>query len=401
MVINIASIDWQTLGDDSQGNQSVEDDGNATDSEDFVVASPEFSKTVLDTGINGFGNDNTEVVAGEYVFYELVVKVPEGTTPLAQITDTLHSDLLFDTSYAITATGSSGVTFTGLATMPAVTGSNVSFDLGTITNTNTDDSVDDTVTIIYRVYADSDVALGAVLNNDATLIWDADNDGDNNDNDVVLTDSSDVTVITPELVVDKQVSVMPSDVGDPIEYTIVIRHSDIGDAPLVTSGGSAYDVIFNDALPAGITSTAIVSATDSTGADVPGFTLTGNTVSHTGFDLLLGDTVTLTVSGVASGSLPAGDTITNEAEISWSTLDDMADDGFDAGESGGSTDDEAVFSLADVEKTIVSTGINDASNDNNEVVSGEYITYQLSIVVPHGVSPVSYTHLTLPTIYSV
>ena len=62
-VTNIASIDWQTLGDDSQGNQSAEDGGNASDSSDFVVASPEFSKAVLGTGINGSGNDNTEVVA--------------------------------------------------------------------------------------------------------------------------------------------------------------------------------------------------------------------------------------------------------------------------------------------------------------------------------------------------
>jgi len=50
----------------------------------------------------------------------LIVTVPEGTTPVAQITDTLNSDLLFDASYAITATGSAGVTFTGTPTSPSV-----------------------------------------------------------------------------------------------------------------------------------------------------------------------------------------------------------------------------------------------------------------------------------------
>jgi len=297
-VTNIANINWQTLGDDTQGNQSVEDGGSATDSEDFIVASPEFSKSIIGTGINGSGNNNSEVVAGEYVAYRLVVKVPEGTTPLAQITDTLHSDLLFDAAYPITAVGSTGVTFTGPASIPTVTGSNVTFDLGTVTNTNTNDSVDDTITIRYRVYADADVTPGTALTNDATLIWDADNDGDNNDNDGILSDSTDVTVISPELVVDKLVSVMPSDSGDPVEYTIVIRHSDMSDAPLPVSGGGAYDVSLTDALPAGISNVAIVSATDSTGGVLAGFNLTGNsasgyTIGHTGFDLLINDFITL------------------------------------------------------------------------------------------------------------
>ena len=149
------------------------------------------------------------MVAGEYVAYSLVVKVPEGTTPMTQITDTLHFNLLFDAAYPITAVASSGVTFTGPATTPVVSGSDVSFDLGTITNTNTDDSIDDTITIIYRVYADGDVARGALLNNDATLIWDADNDGDNNDNDGALSDTVNVEVTAPELVVDKSISLMP------------------------------------------------------------------------------------------------------------------------------------------------------------------------------------------------
>ena len=162
-VINTASVDWQTLGDDSQGNQLAEDGGSASDATGFVVASPEFSKSVLSTGINSSGNDNSEIVAGEYVTYSLVVKVPEGTTPMAQITDTLDFNLLFDAGYPVTAVGSSGVTFTGPATIPTVAGSDVNFDPGTITNTNTDDSVDDTVTITYRVYADSDVARGALL----------------------------------------------------------------------------------------------------------------------------------------------------------------------------------------------------------------------------------------------
>ena len=88
---------------------------------------------------------------------------------------------------------------------------------------------------------------------------------------------------------------------------------------------------------------------------VPGFTLTGNTVSHSGFDLLHNDFVTLIVSGEAGTSIVEGDTVDNIADITWSTLDDDADDGFDAGESGGSDSDNAVFSLGNIEKTILNT----------------------------------------------
>jgi len=318
-VTNTANIDWDTLGDDSQGNQSAEDGGTASSSDDFVVASPSFAKTINGTGINDTTNDNTEVVAGEYVVYDLVVTVPEGTTPMTQIADTLHFNLLFDTAYPITAVGSSGVTFTGLATSPIVSGSDVIFDLGTVTNTNTDDTQPDTVTITYRVYADSDVVRAATLNNDATLIWDADNDGDNNDGDGVLSDTTNVTVITPNMLVEKSITLLPSDIGDTVEYQMVIRHTDATDAPLNASDTGAYDVTFNDALPAGLINPSIVSAVDSASTAVSGFALTGNTVSHAGLDIPLGEFITLTVRAEAGPSIIEGDTIDNIADINWTT----------------------------------------------------------------------------------
>jgi len=388
-VTNTATIDWDTLGDDVEGNQSAEATGSDDSSVSFVVASPGFAKSINTTSINDTTNDNSEVVAGEYVTYDLVVTVPEGTTPMAQITDTLHFNLLFDTSYAITATGSAGVTFTGPANTPVVSGNDVTFNLGTITNTNVDDTQPDTITITYRVYADSDVARGATLNNDATLIWDADNDGDNNDNDGILNDSVDVTVITPRMLVEKSITQMPSDIGDAIEYTMVIRHTDVTDAPVAPSDTTAYDVTFNDVLPAGLINASIVSAVDSNTNPVAGFTLVGNTVSHTGLDIPLGEFITVKVSAEAGPGITEGSQIDNTANINWSTLDDAANDGFDAGESGGNDNDTATFSLANIEKSIVGTGINDASNDNTEVVTGEYVTYQLLIEVPQGTSPLA------------
>ena len=204
-----------------------------------------------------------------------------------------------------------------------------------------------------------------------------------------MTDTTDVAVIVPQLLVDKEVSVVPSDIGDPVEYTIVIRHSDLTDSPVPVSQGSAYDITFDDTLPSGLSNLSIVSAIDSSGSPVPGFTLAGSTVSHTGFDLEHGDFVVLTISGEAGPSIVEGDSIINTATINWTTLDDGSDDGVDASESGGSDNDEATFSLGNIEKSILNTGINDASNDNAEVVTGEYVTYQVAVEIPQGTTPLA------------
>ena len=389
-VSNTANVDWDSLGDDSQGNQSEEGTGSDDASDEFVVTSPTFSKSILSTGIDDATNDNTQVVAGEYVTYELVVTVPEGTTPLAEITDTLDPDLIFDPTFSITAVGSSGVTFTGSASTPTVSGTQVNFDLGIITNTDVDDAVPDTVTITYRVYADSDVVLGDVLPNDATLIWDADNDGDNSDpEDRSLDDGTTVTVIGPELIVEKNVTLVPSDVGDPITYEIVIRHSAASYAPVSLSQTTAYDVTLSDNMPAGLTGLTIDSAVDSGNNAIAGFTLVGNNLSHAGFDLALNETITLTVSGFVGAGILEGDTITNVADITWTSLDDDSDDGNDTAETNESDSDTADFSIANIEKSIVGTGINDASNDDLEAVHGEYITYQLDVTVPQGSTPLA------------
>ena len=318
---NTASIDWDTLGDNTQGNQTVESGASATDDAQFVVASPMFAKSVVSTGIADATNDNTQVVAGEYVTYALTVTVPEGTTPMAQITDPLDADLLFDSSYSITATGSSGVSFSGSPTSPTVSGSDVAFDLGTIVNTNTDDGVDDTVTITYRVYADSDVTLSDSLPNSATLIWDGDDDGDNTDpEDGSLSDNTTVTVIAPQLEVAKRVSVVPADAEDVVEYEMVVSHT-------AASNATAYDVTFSDSVPAGITGVSVVSAMDSGGNAVSGFTVSGNLVEHTSLDLPVGESVTVTVSGTATDVVTEGDTVINTAPspgAHWMRLQTMA-----------------------------------------------------------------------------
>ena len=181
---------------------------------------------------------------------------------------------------------------------------------------------------------DSAAQPGTALNNSVSFRWDIDGDGVNDgaDDGVTQATAPDVTVAAPELQLQKSVIEIPGETGDSITYQFDISHSE-------GSSASAYDVAFTDPLPAGLSSLVIESAVDGTGNPVSGFVLNGNNLEHASFDLLHGESVTLTVSGIISNAVEAGDTVVNTATIVWSSLD--------------------------------------ASN------------------------PVSYTHLTLPTIYSV
>jgi hypothetical protein len=101
---------------------------------------------------------------------------------------------------------------------------------------------------------------------------------------------------------------------------------------------------------------------------VAGFGVSGNTVSNSDYDLALGETITVTVSGTVDVSASASTTVQNTAGIDWDTLGEDAQ-GNQASESGGSDSDNASFVVASptFAKSIVSTGIDDASNNNTDI----------------------------------
>ena len=131
------------------------------------------------------------------------------------------------------------------------------------------------------------------------------------------------------------------------------------------SQAAAFDATFSDTLPSEISGVSIVSAVDSSGATVPGFTVSGNTVSHADYDLPLGETITLTVSGTVNTSASASSEVTNTATIDWDTLGDDAQ-GNQSSESTGADSSSASFVVASpaFEKSVFGTGINGFGNDN-------------------------------------
>lgn len=388
IVLNEATISWQSLGADAQGNQAFESSASDSDDVSFIIDPASISKRIVSTGINTADNSDLEVVAGEFVTYELTVEVPEGTLPLALINDTLAANLVYDASFTPTLLSSSGVTLTGSPGSPGISGNVVSFDLGTVINNNTDNGVTETITIVYRAYADSDVVSGEALGNSANLVWDADDDANNTGPlDGSETDTSpSVTVIVPELVVEKNLTTVPVEVGDLIVYEITIRHSELSDFPTPVSDTDAFDASFNDLLPVQFDSPVIQSVVDGSGNAVAGFSISGQSLSGAGFDLARGEVITLTVSGSAGPGIVLGDRIDNTASVQWNTLNDSDNDGIDASEASDSTSDTVMFSLGDVQKDVIFSGIQDATNNLLDAVPGEFITYEVRLTIPQGSS---------------
>ena len=155
---------------------------------------------------------------------------------------------------------------------------------------------------------------GDTLANAAELEWDSDNDGDVDAADDSLTSSASVTVIAPELQIEKTITTTPSDAGDTVVYRYEISHT-------AASNAAALDASFTDLLPAEIDA-GTVTAVDGSGAPVTGFVIvpgSPDTISNPDYDLPEGESIVVTVTGTVNGSASASTTVTNTANIDWDT----------------------------------------------------------------------------------
>jgi fimbrial isopeptide formation D2 family protein/uncharacterized repeat protein (TIGR01451 family) len=186
-----------------------------TDTATVTIAPPGARKTLDTSEIVNTINTASKVVIGELVTYTLTITVPEGTTPGVTVVDTLDSGLAFVAFHGLTNSNPGQVTFTGSIT-PVITnsGRTVTFNLGTITNTNTNNTVAETLSLTYRavVLNVSGNQNGTKLNNSAVVSWGG--------GSLAAVSAPDVTVIEPVLDTAKTAQVgsggTTGDAGDPI-----------------------------------------------------------------------------------------------------------------------------------------------------------------------------------------
>ncbi len=138
------------------------DDADFTASMTTTIAVPGVAKTLYDTGIDialpDDNNDDTQAVIGETAQYEVVLTIPEGVMQLSNLVDDLEAGLRFvsldslvistPSTPQLTSSEDSGVGFLDITDFaPTVTGTGVvgdeqtlTFDFGTLTNINRDNS---------------------------------------------------------------------------------------------------------------------------------------------------------------------------------------------------------------------------------------------------------------------
>lgn len=385
-----------------------------TDDASVTIGQPALDKVLTGTEINTATDDNTHAVIGELATYTLTVTVPQGVVPGGSLTDTLDNGLAFVDVQSVTyASGVSSANTIGTGSAPANvtvansgggTGNQLVFDFGDITNTNSDSSVPDTITIVYHAVV-LNVAgnqSGTLLNNSAVFAWGASSSVGQ------ATPTANVTVIEPLLQDTKSVVVNGSgtagDAGDPVEYTIVLSQTP-------GSQADAFDVTFADLIPAEISPsgfTVVDSLGSVTAAD---FTLSGNNLTtSSSFDFLFNAsrTITIVVDGTLLNTVSPSQLITNTAFVHWTSLDTAVSDRSTYNTSSDERDGSGtpafndytasaaatitIVSVAPV-KSIVSTSESFTAESGDgtpgnprDLAIGEIVRYRLAIDLPEGSS---------------
>ena len=196
-----------------------------------------------------------------------------------------------------------------------------------------------------------------------------------------------VDVIEPVLDISKTTTATNIEAGDTVTYTITVQHT-------AASTASAYDLELIDTLPVQLQNASVISALIGTSNVTGSFGFSGSqlTVVDNAVDLLLGQTLTLTISGQATNSVGPGDTITNTATVTYTSINDAPGTPSTADERNGSglpdpnalnnyfdsaTSVITVPGLLDVEKSIVDP-------PDARVTIGQELTYHIEVSLIEG-----------------
>ncbi|MBP7228207.1 MAG: isopeptide-forming domain-containing fimbrial protein, partial [Longilinea sp.] len=376
-----------------------------TDDANVQVATPAVDKQLV--GTNQPFTTGNDVAIGEIVTYSVTVTVPEGTTSGVTLTDILDPGLAFVGCDSVVASSVDLTTSIGTwatacnpptnptvgpeptgSVAPADQGRRLVFDFGTVTNANRNNAVAETITLTYRAVVLNAPGnnRGVGRNNAATWAWSGGSVSDSAPN---------VTIVEPTLTVQKDASPTTGDAGDTITFTIVVRNQ----AP---SNSDSFNVNWQDIIPSGLTyvagsltHTAGLSPTTLSDGGAPTLTATWDTFA-------LNQTSTLTFQATINGTVIPGQTITNTATVTWTSLpggvgtpqspynDLSCERTGNPADCGGSENDYTTSDPADVvvyqpqpQKSIVQTSEGHTGSPGGVVrlAVGEVVRYRLVVRV--------------------
>ncbi|MCL4207221.1 MAG: isopeptide-forming domain-containing fimbrial protein [Pirellulaceae bacterium] len=378
------------------GQNTYNDSANAN----FTTGTPAFAKSIFNT--NQAHTAGTNVAIGEIITYELVVTVPEGTTPNMLIRDALSAGLGVidpaDLTGVVTITASPGVSLqsgtpfsdvNALTSIPGGAGSSIEFDFGTVINANTDDGTPERITIRYQAVVLNQAAMirGSTANNSAVLT---------SDNLITLTaEALPVTVVEPTLELIKNDSDPPTaDAGDIVDFQLTIRHA-------MGSNAAALDVVLSDPLAATANFLSYAGTVIVDSGPAPTVDATGGNLTLTWGQFNVGDITVLRIQAVLDNDAPFLTTLTNVAALTWTSI--VGDPGQqssdpDSTERTGSGVGPNIYVTSDsgdartlgpaIAKSVTATsepstgsGFHTAAPD---LTIGETVTFDLTATLPDG-----------------
>ncbi len=370
-----------------------------TDQAQVTLASPVLQKSLVGTEVVDATNGASDAVIGELVTYQLVLTVPEASMPSTTITDTLDAGLAFvdvlsvSLSPAISAANTVGTGTNPANVVVSAGGGEITFDFGDVVNSDRDNTVDETITIVYRAVVLNQPANqeGQLRANAATVAWTGGSVGP--------ASAAPVRILEPAIQIDKSATPTTADAGDVITYTVTVS------SPAGPDRADARDVLMTDTVPAGMTYVAGSLATaactaapvlDDSGA--PTLTASWSTFP-------VGGSCQVTYQAVVDPTVNPDQPLPNTASVLWTSLPGSPGqrsvhnpDSTERDGSGG-VNDYAATDTATV--TIASPGMAKVVFDTSEpstgsgehdpaladLTIGETVTYRITATLPEGTTP--------------
>ena len=413
VLTNNAQITWTSL--DGYVNAPQERDGSDTDTgskNDYYGKDSETTgikeKLAIEKKLQDSLPDNTKFSIGETVPYEIQVDLMEGTTPELVITDQFPTDSatgeleveykansvhVYDgdgneinsSEYTVDYNSSTGV---------------LTVDMGDYTNASDTDDTNDFITIKYDGIVQNEVYTN---NNDISASSATVNAKDADDNNISDTDDAGIAIAEPKIKMTKDFNVSPSDLqaGDTVEYKITIEH-DTG------STADAYDIMFTDVMPEGLLIQSVnITPTNTTAplykiaADSKSIQVGSIDDDDSGiieddetFDLLLDSSnpqkIVMIITAVVQDSVEPNQVLTNNAQITWTSLDGYVNESQERDGSDTDTGSKNDYYAKDSETTSIKEKLEISKTEDGEIPYyriGEFVPYKIQVDLMEGTTP--------------
>ena len=327
--------------------------GAAVDATDYDFAEIfRYDPTKTIVGTNNPGTSGNNLSIGETVRFRLILALPDGTLNDVVLEEFLPRGLTFlndgtaavaffsGTGTGLTSTTLSGVGLgtTDLAFEPTFllsdaqissslaanediyrSGTDVFFKLGNITNSETavGDPEREFVILEFNARVGNEAANqnGRTMDNTFAPRFDLNGNGTSDPLPANLVSPPTRTVVAePILALDKQITAGPKapKPGAVITFTVTIGHA-------AGSSATAWESLFSDTLPSGMTVVNI--STQGKGGAVVTKAASANGLSISGqFDIPVGGSVTITYQVRIGANVKPGTTLTNGADITWTSM---------------------------------------------------------------------------------